>query len=72
MASVTMVLAMSTLHMGRCYKHITIEECEEILVAQREGKSICAVVREIEHNLSMIKRELDRKPCRRGGRGGIR
>ncbi len=25
--------------MGRCHEYITIEECEEIMVARREGKN---------------------------------
>lgn len=52
--------------MGRCYKHITIEEREEIMVGRREGKSIRAMAREIGRSPSTVKRELDRNS--RGGR----
>ena len=46
--------------MGRCYKHITIEEREEIMVARREGKGIRETAREIGRSPSTVKRELDR------------
>lgn len=46
--------------MGRCYKHITVEEREEIMVGRREGKSIRAMAREIGRSPSTVKRELDR------------
>lgn len=62
MASTAMVLATDSskgVTMGRCYKHIAVEEREEIMVGRREGKSIRTMAGEIGRNPSTIKRELD-------------
>ena len=63
MASTAMVLETDSPKgtvMGCCYKHVTVEEREEIMVGRREGRSIRAMARKIGRSPSTVKCEMDR------------
>lgn len=54
--------------MGR-YRHLSIEEREEIMCLRREGEGVGQIAREIGRNKSTVSRELARNSRRRGAPG---
>lgn len=54
--------------MGR-YRHLSIEEREEIMCLRREGAGVGRIAREIGRDKSTVSRELSRNSCRRGAPG---
>lgn len=51
--------------MGR-YRHLSIEEREEIMCLRREGEGVGQIAREIGRDKSTVSRELGRNSCRAG------
>ena len=49
--------------MGRCYKHISVEEREDIMCLRAEGKGVSEIARRVHRDKSTVSRELSRNGC---------
>lgn len=49
--------------MGRCYKHISVEEREDIMCLRAEGKGVREIARRLHRDKSTVSRELSRNGC---------
>ena len=54
--------------MGR-YRHLSIEEREDIMCLRGRGEGVGQIAREIGRDKSTVSRELSRNSCRRGAPG---